>query len=257
LTIFALAGFLFSFFRNRRLFWPAFLFLYAYSAVFYLFFRYEHRFTLPLFPLLVLMAAYGFYEIYKRISIKVLSFVLIAMLTAPLVFSLRLGQLLYQNDSRVNLRNWVLQNLPTRSRILVYARLTRLPSDKEAIQEQEFLDSKSLRKVDLAEANLKGRSGKFFHALNLYDVNNPAFYENLEQYVRDNRYQYLFVGGTDVREAERLEQFQNIADKALLLKAFGAFQETYSPSIGQLAHNPLDLFRLKAFGPPVALYKLD
>ncbi|OGY64294.1 MAG: hypothetical protein A3I89_01225 [Candidatus Harrisonbacteria bacterium RIFCSPLOWO2_02_FULL_41_11] len=249
-----LVGLLFAFLYKRNLFLPTFLFLYAYSATFYLFFRYEHRFALPLFPLLAIMAAYGALEVYKRFTGRIFTALLILILAMPAVFSLRLSYLLYQNDSRNHLIEWVETNIPASSKILVYARLTRLPATPEAIKEQRAIDSGSLRKIDLAEENFpKQRS---FHALNLHDVNNQEFYGNLEKYAKDNSYQYVFFGGTDVREAEKLKIFQKIATKGTALKSFGEFQEDYSPYIGQLLGNPLNLFKIKEFGPPVAIYEL-
>lgn len=243
-------------FYQSRLFWPLSLFIYTYSAVFYWFFRYEHRFTLMLFPILALLAAIGFASIYKWIKNRALVTTLFFLLAVLIIFSLRLSYLLYQNDSRIFLREWTEENIPAGSRIMVFTRLTRLSTTPEAIKEQEVLDPFSLRKIDLAEANFNLPDKKYFHALNLYDVQNQEFYSNLEKYVRDNHYQYLFIGGTDVRKAERLKIFQEIASKGRLLKAFGEFQETYSPSIGQLIGNPFNLFKLEEFGPPVALYKL-
>lgn len=257
LVFFAILGLLFAIFHRRNLFWPVFLFIYTYSGIFYWFFRYEHRFTIPLFPILALLAGIGFINLYQKISVRFLSGVFLLILAVPLILSLRFSYLIYKNDSRLLLRDWAEQNIPTGSKILVYARLTRLPSVKEAIQEQESIDSSSLRKVDMAEANFSFSDKKYFHALNLYDVNNQEFYGNLEKYARDHQYQYLFIGGTDIREAERLEQFGKIATQGTLLKSFGEFQENYSPYIGQLLGNPLGLFKIKEFGPPAAIYKLS
>ncbi|MDO8430307.1 MAG: glycosyltransferase family 39 protein [bacterium] len=254
LIIFAVLGLMFSFFYLKNFFWPVFIFLYAYSGIFYLFFRYEHRFTLPLFPLLAIMSAYGFTEVYKRISGRFPSFFLMLILALPLIFSLRLSYLMYQNDSRNHLINWIKDNIPTNSKILVYARLARLPATPEAVKEQRAIDSGSLRKVDLAEESLPKQLS--FHALNLYDVNNQEFYNNIEQYIHDHQYNYLFIGGINIQESAYLEQLQKIADTGILLKSFGRFQEDYSPSIGQLFGNPFYLFQLKEFGPPIAIYKL-
>lgn len=254
LIFFAVLGLLFSVFYIRNLFWTIFLFLYTYSAIFYLFFRYEERFALPLFPLLALLAAYGVGEIYKKINNRIFIPLLILILALPAVFSLRLSYLLYKNDSRNHLIEWTEANIPYSSKILVYARLTRLPATPEAIQEQRTIDSGSLRKVDLAEESFPKQPS--FHALNLYDVNNPGFFDNLEKYARDNHYQYLFFGGTDQRESDKLKKFQKLAEGIILLKSFGEFQEVYSPAIGQLTNSPFGLFKLKEFGPPVSIYKL-
>ena len=202
LMIFAAIGLILAFLYRKRLFWPIFLFIYTYSAIFYLFFRYEHRFTLPLLPLLVIMAAYGFIECYQRIcnKNKILSIGFVFILVIPLILSLRLGYLFYNNDSRIHARQWVEGNIPQNSKILVYARLTRLSSTKEAIQEQEKLDSGSLRKVDLAEENLIAGRSNTFHALNLYSVNNPEFYQNIKNYAEAHNYQYLLISMNDFQQ---------------------------------------------------------
>lgn len=256
LAMFAGIGLLAIFLRFRNLFWPIFIFIYSYSALFYLFFRYEHRFVAPLFPILAVLAAFGFVNIYKKINNKIFISGFFLILAVPLVLALRLSYLSHFNDSRIHLRQWVEKNIPAGSKILVYARLTRLPSSKEAIKEQELLDPQSLRKVDLAEANLEKRSGNFFHALNLYSVGNQNFYDNLEKYVRDNGYQYLLMSEADFRGPGRWNDFKKIAEGGKLLKSFGYPQEDFSLSVGQLIGNPFRLFALKEFGPLVFVYKL-
>ncbi len=255
LAFFAVLGLLFSIFYMRNLFLPIAFFLYTYSAIFYLFFRYEHRFALPLFPLLAIMSAYGAGEFYKRASgNRILVVFLIAVLAIPAVFSVRLSYLLYQNDSRNHLIEWVKSNLSAGSKILVYARLMRLPSTPEAITEQRTIDPGSLRKVDLAEENFPKQPS--FHALNLYTIQNEKFYSNLKNYSNEHQYQYVLTSLIDFeKNPAHFSQIQSIAARGTLLKSFGEFQENYSPYIGQLFGNPLVLFKLKEFGPPVAIYK--
>ncbi len=256
LAFFAVLGLLFSFFYRRNLFWPISLFLYTYSAIFYLFFRYEHRFTLPLFPLIAIMAAYGGGEVYKRINNRFLLIILMIVLIIPAVFSVRLSYLLYQNDSRIHLIEWVESNFLPDSKILVYARLMRLPATPEAIKEQRTIDIGSLRRVDLAEENLPKQLS--FHALNLYTIQNEKFYSNLKNYSNEHQYQYVLTSLIDFeKNPGHFSMVQNIASRGVLLKSFGEFQENYSPYIGQLFGNPLVLFKLKEFGPPVAIYKLS
>ena len=91
---------------------------------------------------------------------KILRVVFMLILAIPLVLSLRLSYLFYNDDSRVHARQWIEENIPHESKILVYARLTRLSSTKEAIQEQENRPG-SLRKVDIAEENLASAVGCF------------------------------------------------------------------------------------------------
>lgn len=254
---FAVLGLLFLFLCKRNLFWPFFTFIYAYSAIFYLFFRYEHRFTLTIFSILALLAGIGFFSLHEKIRGDIPKKAFLLILIPILVFSLRLGYLMRKNDSRTLLREWTEQNLPADSRILVFARLARLPSTQAAIREQELLDPASLRRVDDSERNFSFPEKKYFHALNLHNVINKEFYDTIEKYAKKNGYQYIFLGSTDPREFDRLNKLQKLADKGKLLKSFGEFQEIYSPSIGQLLGSPLGLFKLKEFGPPVAIYKLQ
>ena len=188
-------------------------------------------------------------------SLKISRMFLIFIVTILLIFSLRLGYLLYGDDSRTNLIHWMEFNIPYSSKVLVYARLTRLPSIPDAIAEQKEIDPKSLRKIDIAEENLPVSRG--WHALNLYSIENEQWYGSIEQYSRERRYQYLFTSLIDFeKNLIHFNHIQNIASKGVLMKSFGNSQENYSPSVGQLSGTPLGLFMLKEFGPLVALYKL-
>ncbi|MEK9170041.1 MAG: hypothetical protein AAB674_00125, partial [Patescibacteria group bacterium] len=257
LMIFAVIGLAAAFLFMKRIFWPVFLFIYTYSAIFYLFFRYEHRFTIALFPLLVLMAAYGFEECYKRISNKILRVVFMLILAIPLVLSLRLSYLFYNDDSRVHARQWIEENIPHESKILVYARLTRLSSTKEAIQEQEKIDPGSLRKVDIAEENLASGRSDAFHALNFYSVGNPEFYQNIKKYASSNDYQYLFMEMDNFnRNQKQWDQIWQISENKQELASFGGAPEDYSLFVGQLTGNPFYLLKLKEMGPLIKIYKL-
>ena len=258
LMIFAAIGLVSAFLRKRRIFWPVFLFIYTYSAIFYLFFRYEHRFTITLFPLLAIMAAYGFEECYKKISNKIISAGFMLILAIPLVLSLRLSYLIYNNDSRIHARQWVEENIPRGSKILVYARLTRLSSTKEAIQEQEKIDSSSLRKVDIAEENLISSRPNAFHALNFYSVSNPEFFQDIKNYSSANQYQYLFMQMDNFnRNQGQWEQIWQLADGGLELASFSGAPDDYSISIGQLTKTPFYLFKLKELGPTIKIFKLQ
>jgi len=257
LLIFAVIGLVLAFLHKRRFFWPVFLFIYTYSAIFYLFFRYEHRFTISLFPLLAILAAYGFYECYRGISNRIISIGFILILVVPLVLSLRLSYLIYNDDSRIHARQWIEENIPQGSKILVYARLTRLSSVKEAIQEQKKIDSGSLRKVDIAEENLAPDRPDAFHALNFYSISNPEFYKDIKNYALANGYQYLFMEMDNFnRSQEQWNQIRQVADGKQEITSFGGAPEDYSVFIGQLTGNPFYLFKLKELGPSVRLYKL-
>lgn len=258
LTLFAIVGILLILIRQRNVFWPFLFFFYGYAGIFYWLFRYEHRFILPLVPFLAILAGFALSQIKNIFNKKFIIAVFSFLLLLPLAASLRLGYLAYYNDSRIHLKNWIMENLPKNSKILVYARLTRLPSNKEAIAELRSIDSSSLRKVDAAEENLIVREGKYFHALNLYTISNEDFFNSLEDYAKKNQYQYLLLSDVDfARRPERFRHFQELVKRGILLESFGDAQEIYSLSIGQLMGAPSGLFRLKELGPAVSVYKLN
>jgi hypothetical protein len=223
------------FIKKREFFWMFFLFFIAYSAVFYLFFRFEHRFLLPLVPLSALVAGYGlsFFRGQKAIIITAA-----ALLAA---FSLRLGYLNYAGDSRVAMKRWIENNIPAGSKIIVDARLMRLSSTREALEEQSRIDPSSLRQVDRSEIYF-GKNPKYtsFHAINLNFINNDDFKDGIEKYALEEGYEY-FVSEGDIK-GERIVSFGGVSN--------------FSVTDSRIGLSPLELFETSALGPEVSLYNL-
>jgi len=255
LIAFAAAGLIFSFKKSRNVFWTFAAFIYAYSIIFYLVFRFEPRFFMGLLPFYVILAGYGFWESQKLISNRILANVFALILLVPLIFTLRLDWLAIKNDSRTLALTWAEANIPARSKIMVLARLTNLPTNKAAVAEQEKLDPASLRKVNLAQAEIAENSPDFksFHALNLRDLSNESFYENIDSYVKQNHYEYLFIQ-LAYRDSER---FKNITKNATLLKSYAGGDSRLSLAESQFIANPLGLFKISELGPRIEIYKIN
>lgn len=253
LSLIGLAALLFY---RKNLFLIFFFVIYSYSALFYLAFRYEHRFTAGLLPFLALLAAYGLNHIYELTKTKWIFSVLIV----PLIFSAQLSRLILHDDSRINAKTWIEQNIPAHEKILVYARLTRLPSEPDSINEQKMIDSGSLRKVDEAEAVLPAdlRAAPAFRALNLYSVNNDRFFTDIAEYAAKNNYRYALISDENfMRGEEEFAIMQKLGRSGKLIKTFGSHQSQFSISMTQLIGNPLGLFRFGEFGPPLSLYGIS
>lgn len=251
LVLLSIVG-LFFLVRDKPKIFLMFVIFYAiYAFIFYLAFRFEERFLTPLLPIIALAAGFGFAELYRRRAI------IAVLLLLPAVFSLRFAYLAYQNDSRANLRAWIEENLPEGSRLMVGARLMRLSSIKDAIEEQKMLDENSLRQADRSELYFgKSPIYKSFHALNFYSVQNPDFYENFEKYFRDNFYEYLVLSREDFMKNPQLyERLRNFAESGEPLASFGEDAE-FSISESKLGRSPLELFKIKGLGPEAAVYKL-
>ncbi len=231
-------------------------FICGYSIVFYMLFRFEYRFALPLIPFLCILAGYGIAKSSEYIFARQSSILPAVILIIPLVFALRFGYLASKNDSRIVLRQWIEENIPAGSRIIVYARLMRLASNPDAIAEQRAIDSASLRSIDAAEergfANVPS-----YHALNLYSVSSSSFYSHALEYAKSHAYQYLVMSDSDSqRNPGQFGSMQALARTGDLIGAYGNSQETYSIAIGQLLDNPFGLFAIQQFGPAVELYRL-
>ncbi len=254
--IFAIIGLAFLWRFQRRLALVMIVFLYGYSAIFYELFRFEHRFTMPLVPFLAILAGYGVVKLSAYVSGDYRNAAIIALMAFPLIFAFRFGYLVLKNDSRIALRQWIEANIPEGSKIIVSARLMRLASNPAAIGEQRTIDAGSLRSIDLAEE--RGfASQPSYHALNLYSVGNPVFYENMLEYAQSRSYQYLVMSNSDsVRNPDQFRKVQELSQTGTLIRSYGNSQEEYSISIGQLLVSPLGLFRINQFGPLVELYQL-
>ena len=259
LVLFFLLGFYFAFVKDKKIFSTFFIFLIAYSMAFYLIFRFEDRFLLALMPIIAILAGVGFKEFFRRLAEfnKIASAALLtAMIVLPIIFSLRLSYLAYLGDSRQNMRSWVEENITEGSMVLVSARLTRLSSNKEAIEEQKRIDPASLRGVDEAESYFgKNPIYPSFHALNLNSIPN-SFHKNLPEYAESNSYEYLILPAEDYRKDESLhKKLLGWAKENALIISFGD-DSSFSISESRLGQSPLELFETNMLGPDVSLYKL-
>lgn len=259
LTLFAFLGLIFAI-RKKELFaWPLLLYVGLYGVVFYLFFRYTHRFAVPLIPFLALFAGYGFGAFFQKTSNTFIKAVLVLTLFVPIVISAQLGYLAYQNDSRILARQWVEANIPEGSKILVISPLLRLASTKEAIEEQRLIDPASIRKVDEAEAFFDGNSRyQSFHALNLYTIQRVAFYDRVVEYIKKHRYEYIIITPQEGFVKKYYEALKSVLHKeATLIQSFGNPQGIYTLSGSEFRGSPLGFWQLKEFGPQVLIYELQ
>ena len=255
IIIFAVLGLLFAFKNSKNIFWAFFAFIYAYSVIFYLVFRFEPRFFMGLLPFYVILAGYGFWKTQELLPNKILSKIFFLLLLIPLALALRLDWLALKNDSRTLASKWAEANIPAGAKIIVLARLTNLPANKSALAEQKKLDPTSLRKAYLAQAEIAENSPDFkiFHALNLRDFSNESFYENIESYIKQNHYEYLLIQ-PDYRNSEH---FKNITKNAALLKLYAGADSKLSFAESQFIANPLGLFKISEFGPRIEIYKIN
>lgn len=234
--------------------WPFFIFMVLYGITFFIFFSYEHRFSVSLIPFICILAGQGFVLLYEytRNNFIFRKFILI-ILMVPVITALQLGYLSYKNDSRIIVKHWVETNLPAGSKVAVLAPQMRLTSDKEALEEQKNIDFNSWRKIDEAEHEIGSDTYKTFHALNLYTVDNPIFLAELPYYLKKNGYNYLVVAPYEYKMSDSLN---SLIQGSRLVFSSGSSQKTYSLGQSNFLGSPWMFWKLQTFGPYIGVYKL-
>jgi len=246
--------------KYRSYFFMIISFIIFYAVIFYLGFRFEERFTLPLIPMLALVAGYGCSTLLDHVRKNYLVLgLIILILLFPISAEVKLDWLKYHDDNRIQARHWIEKNIAPNTKIAVYANLTRIASTPLAISEQENIDNASLRRVDRAERAFDKNPNKTpqFHALNLYSVSNKDFFNSLDVYLRENNYQYILMGTKSNKNLPDLyrEAFRPFINRAERVMVFGENKNIENFTSGTLG-NIIQLFTAKSVGLPVAIYKL-
>lgn len=208
---------------------------------------------------MAIAAGYGAHNLTKDIGWPLLRrAALFTIFILPIATALQFTKLELQNDPRIMARLWVEQNIPTGSKTLVYAEMTRLSSEPDAVNEQASIDPRSLRKIDKAEANLPAdlRNTKHFHVINLYTVTENNFWNDLYAYARDNQYEYLIWDPLFLPpEPRQKEQLRRLASESGLLASFGTGGENFIMRDGYFP-DIIKFLRLKTFNPLINIYEL-
>ncbi len=246
LIILLVLGLCFLYKKDKRVTAGIFLFIYFYSVVYYLMFRFESRFLLAILPLMYIFGGFACDILYKKNKWFII------ILCIPLLASIKLGHLALINDSRIHATKWVQQNIEKKTKIIVHGSQLRIPSTKEAIDELRSIDSGALRRIDTAEEN--SGTGDF-HSLNLYTVKNEKFFKNLPSFIKNNGYTTL------VRERGRsgFHDYisQTINKDAIPLATFGRDFASHSIATSEFRGSLLSLYKTKILGPAIDIYKLQ
>lgn len=246
LILLLILGLWFLYKKDKKITSVMFLFIYFYSIVYYLMFRFESRFLLAILPLIYIFGGFACDILYRKNKWFII------ILCIPLLASLKLGHLALINDSRIHATKWVQQNIEKETKIIVHGSQLRIPSTKEAVDELRSIDSGALRKIDIAEKNTGTGD---FHSLNLYTVKNENFFKNLPSFIKNNGYTIL------IRERGR-SVFHNyisqiITKDTMTLAMFGSDIAPHSIATSEFRGSLISLYKTKILGPVVDIYKLQ
>ena len=163
LFLFSLAGMALLWFRRGR-FWVATAVVYAivFFMLLYLFDDFTARGVVFVTPVLAAFAGYAADTFLRWIRVAIRSALLFAfcfLLFAFLLFGwqfavdLRYQWLLSRPDTRLEVREWLLENLPEDAKVLMDAQYLRLPNTLDGARLIGALDPEALRAADRARAS--------------------------------------------------------------------------------------------------------
>lgn len=259
LLIFFFVGAVIGFKKMRKYFLPILSSVLLYVLFLYIAFNDLTRLILFIYPFLAVVAGYGlseFLNIFR--DHKVIVYTVIGLVFLPLAANAVLfDYLLVKNDTRTQAFEWINQNIPAKSKILILAPALRLPATAESIKEQENIDATSLRTVDRVEESLDDKffTTKRFNALNLHAVVSSAFYFDICDYIIREKYEYLVFN----------DDFAKVKGVRFSLDKIGSPIKEYQGETVTDINNPIDganlnvwrLLFLPNFGPSVKIYKVD
>lgn len=255
---FIAAGFIFSFFHHKKYFLSSFLFVLFYITIFDIIYLNNGRYIIMLYPVFAVTGGYGAYKLWKITPIKFRHYAFSAIALAFIFMganTIRFDYLLIKNDTRIQALKWANTNIPERSKIVILAPLTRLPSLPEAIKEQETIDAFSLRKIDYAEQNITQdeRKEKKFHALNLYTVKESWLSKNMEQYIKDEKYEYLIISPSLANIKKVPPALYTTGTE---LKIFHGFNNEKMDMVEDNGGGLKNIYSLKNSGPTIIIKRL-
>ncbi len=252
LTLAFLLGLGWLFFEKRRIFFFFALFFLVNALMFYVLYTFHARFLLMILPIYALAAGFFLAQLRTRIP----AIVLCVILLVPLIASTRVSYLAYEGDTREEARSWVLQNLPTDARVLVFASGMRIPTTATAVDELRSIDAGALRAADEADERLN-RSDVPHVLNNLTSLVQTSFMRDLEHFASAKGYEYLVLEPRSLENDPGGRQaIESMIARGTERAHFSGLG--YSMSIWENAFlDPiLTLFTKKQFGPDVVIYRL-
>jgi hypothetical protein len=153
-----------------------------YTFVFYVAFRFEHRFFVPLVPILAIAGGYALSCIWSTR----LAPVVLLVLFVPLIAAARLSYLAYHGDTRVAALHFVRDTIAHNEKILVFSSGLHVPTQKAAVDALAQADQGAVRKVDEADWVLD-RSDVPFAFNNLTSIKDSHFVAALPEYAKKRR----------------------------------------------------------------------
>ncbi|MBI4093821.1 glycosyltransferase family 39 protein [Candidatus Kaiserbacteria bacterium] len=159
-----------------------------YVAIFYMLFRFDARFLVPLLPLFALLGGYTVARLWDRRT-------MIPILTAfllPFLVSIQLFVLAASGDTRDHARSWVLEHLAAEDKILVFSSAMHIPTQRAAVEELRSIESSAIRSADEADS-LLDRDDAPYALNNLTMLSDKEFIGSLPEYAKREGYTHVLI----------------------------------------------------------------
>lgn len=245
LFLLSIAGCLFLFFKNKKLFFTFLLIPLLSPLLYYFFLHFEPRYILLFLPILGILAGFGLDRIIKLLRIKsifLITLVCLVVIFLPLQNAVIFDRMLSQTDTRILAKNWLEANIPYGSKIITNSWEFNLIRSSDCIYDQQQTNNLSLRTRDYVMWSQNIEKGYCVWPLDLILV--------LPKNVR--KYQYYV---TDEYTIQRTSLDGELMPHATLFKEFqGSFFDVTVNYSNFFVHQALSDRRL---GPTVKIYKLD
>lgn len=223
-----------------------------YPTLFYLLFRPESRFVLPLMPLLAVQSGIFLDKIATRIERRFTYgyWCLYIILFAAIVPTIGFTRTLHKNDSRVDMLEFIIVNLPSDARIAYEVDLMRINPTVEAALDQKTLDPKSLRRADTALLAIGKTNNWAYYSLNLGTLSNALTPEELTQYLKKKKFTHFLV------DERRLSLVEKLSDFSFRKVYSHEEDEAFSLTHSEPKSNFLAIARGTMSGPKLYLYEI-
>jgi len=237
ISFLAIIGYIFLLFRDRKKFFLLFIIPLISFFLYYFIFHFEPRYVLLFLPITALVAGYGLDQLFRLLKIKsnlLIGLIVLAFIFIPLKNAIVFDKILTQTDTRNLAKEWILQNIPAGSKIVINSWEFHLNREKECIIDQLYTDNMSLRSRDYVMMEVSYP--------NSYCVWRLDLIRQLPKNVDEYEY-YLVDYFTGLRFAYLGE---DLIEKGELIKVFKG--SPYDPSvqiISMFVHQRLKQERLK------------
>jgi hypothetical protein len=205
----SLFGAIYGTIKRNSLSWITLISIVFYPTIFYLLFRPESRFILLLMPLLAVQSGVFLDKLIGRLEHRFTygNLALYVILLAAIIPTVGFTRTLHQNDSRVDMLEYIIVNLPKNARIAYEVDLLRINPTVEAALDQKALDPKSLRRADISLLAIGKTNNWAYYSLNLGTLSKTLSTEELTQYLKKKKFTHLLIDERVLSLVDQLTEF--------------------------------------------------